>query len=97
MGRKPHPDLEKAKAGIEVDIVYMDFKSINETASIWELEDGSRINVHTILEEVFVSLDSDTNEEFRDKNGVPKIGMVVAMRTRFEPSEELLKKGKGVQ
>jgi len=85
--RKPHPDSEKAKAGIIVEAEYVDFKPITEDWSIWELADGTRTRAKMILSEVVLLRDLETKEIIRRDDGAPTYGATIGITVVFEPSE----------
>ncbi len=87
MSRRPHPDPEKAAEGITVDVQFMDYKTIAEEWSVWELEDSSRLRAKILLTEVFKALDPVTGEIILRPDGAPKYGANVSMTMVFEPSE----------
>lgn len=88
--RKPHPDPDKAKAGVQVETEFVDFKPIEEAWSIWELEDGTRIRAKTILSEVGIPRDLETKEIIRRDDGAPRYGAAIGITVVFEPSEDVL-------
>lgn len=87
---RPHPDPDKASAGVKIEAEFVDFKPIEEAWSIWEFEDGTRIRSKTILSEVYIPFDLETKEIIRRDDGAPRYGAVIGVTVVFEPSEAVL-------
>ena len=90
ISRRNHPDPDKAKAGVQVEVEFVDYNPIKEDWSIWELEDGTRIRAKIVLSEVYVPLDPETNEIIRRDDGAPRYGAGIGINVVFEPSESVI-------
>ena len=86
--QRSHPDPVKAEAGIKVEAEYVDFESIKEDWSIWELSDGSKVRGKLSLIAVYAPLEPGTTEIIREADGSPRYGAAFSVKVVFEYSEK---------
>jgi hypothetical protein len=86
----PHPDPDKAKLGQMVKGLIVDFETMKEDWSIYQLEDGTRVKIKCHPGQFNKALDPRTGEVMY-KNGQPIYGVQAGIEVIFEPAEALIK------
>jgi len=90
MAWRPHPDQAKAKSGEKIIAEFLEFKTLQENWSEYELQDGTRIRARVVLDEAYIPRDPQTDEIIRREDGAPTYGVSIGVRVIFEPSETVI-------
>lgn len=86
----PHPDPEKAKLGEKAKGLIVDFETMKEDWSVYQLGDGTRVRIKIHPAQFNKALDPKTGEVMY-KDGQPMYGVQAGLEIIFEPAESLLK------
>jgi hypothetical protein len=86
----PHPDPDKAKRGQMVKGLIVDFETIKEDWSIYQLGDGTRVRIKCHPTQFNKALDPQTGDVMY-KNGQPIYGVQAGIEVIFESAEALIK------
>lgn len=86
----PHPDPNKAKLGEKIKGLIVDFETMRDDWSIYQLGDGTRVRIKINPAQFNKALDPQTGEVMY-KKGQPVYGIQVGLEIIFEPAEALIK------